>query len=53
MVQKVSDLYFTSGVDNLRYKKLKTEIQNNCIMLLDGYPQDLTGFTKILNNYIT
>ena len=41
------------GANNLRYKKLRTELKNNYIMGLDGYLQDLSGVMKLLNNYIT
>ena len=36
--------------EKLRYKKLKTEIKNNYIMVLVGYLQDLPGVIKIANN---
>ena len=42
-----------SAPDNLRYKQLKTEIKNNHIMGMDGFPQDLAGVMKLINNYIT
>ena len=40
------------GLDKLRYKQLNTELKNNYIMGMDGYPQDLPGFIKLLNSYI-
>ena len=44
---------FLSITDNLRYKKLKKDMKNNYIMVMDGYPQDLLGVMKLLKNYIT
>ena len=39
--------------EKVRYKQLNTELKNNYIMGMDGYPQDLPGVIKLLNNYIT
>ena len=54
---KAREIYLTymflRGADNLKYKQLKTDLRNNHIMGMDGYPQDLLGFMKLLNNYIS
>ena len=39
--------------DNLRYKKINTELKNIYITGIYGYPQDLLVVMKLLNNYIT
>ena len=44
---------FLNRADNLRYKQLKTELKNNYIVVMYGYPQHLLGVMKLLNNYIT
>ena len=43
---------FLRGSENLRYKQTKTYLKNSYIMGMDGYPQDLQGVMKLLNNYI-
>ena len=39
---------FLSGADKLRYKQLNTDLNNNLIMRLDGYPKYLSGVIKLL-----
>ena len=40
------------GSYNMGYNQLKMDINNNYIMSMDCYLQDLPGVMKLLNNYI-
>ena len=53
---KARDKYLTcpflSGRDNLRYKQLRTVLNNNYIMGMNGNPCYLPGFINLLKIYL-
>ena len=45
-------IIFLIGEDKLRNKKLNTQLNNNYIMGMDGYPQDLPVTMKLIKDHI-